>query len=142
MKTALIEAASRAGRLGDGGDRRRRRAQTDARSCAARHRTALANKECLVSAGTIFMAEVARAKTTLLPVDSEHSAAMQAMAGARPERIERICLTASGGPFRSWSVAQMETRNPEQASQPPQLVDGTEGHHRFGHADEQGARAP
>ena len=47
--------------------------------------TALANKECLVSAGDIFMAEVARAKTTLLPVDSEHSAAMQVMAGCRPE---------------------------------------------------------
>jgi 1-deoxy-D-xylulose-5-phosphate reductoisomerase len=81
--------------------------------------TALANKECLVSAGTIFMAEVARAKTTLLPVDSEHSAASQAMVGARQERIERICLTASGGPFRSWSVAQMENAQPEQALNHP-----------------------
>ena len=81
--------------------------------------TALANKECLVSAGDIFMAEVARAKTILLPVDSEHSAAMQAMAGCRPERIERVCLTASGGPFRCWSVDQMRAARPEQALNHP-----------------------
>jgi 1-deoxy-D-xylulose-5-phosphate reductoisomerase len=80
---------------------------------------ALANKECLVSAGDIFMAEVARAKTTLLPVDSEHSAAMQAMAGSRPERIERVCLTASGGPFRRWSLDDMRAARPEQALNHP-----------------------
>jgi 1-deoxy-D-xylulose-5-phosphate reductoisomerase len=81
--------------------------------------TALANKECLVSAGDIFMAEVARAKATLLPVDSEHSAAMQVMTGARPERIERVCLTASGGPFRCWSIEQMRAARPEQALNHP-----------------------
>ena len=81
--------------------------------------TALANKECLVSAGDIFMAEVARAKATLLPVDSEHSAAMQVMMGARPERIERVCLTASGGPFRCWSLEQMRDARPEQALNHP-----------------------
>jgi 1-deoxy-D-xylulose-5-phosphate reductoisomerase len=81
--------------------------------------TALANKECLVSAGDIFMAEVERAKTTLLPVDSEHSAAMQMMTGTRPERIELVCLTASGGPFRSWSREQMRAARPEQALNHP-----------------------
>jgi 1-deoxy-D-xylulose-5-phosphate reductoisomerase len=81
--------------------------------------TALANKECLVSAGDIFMAEVARAQATLLPVDSEHSAAMQVMTGARPERIERVCLTASGGPFRTWSLDQMRAARPEQALNHP-----------------------
>jgi 1-deoxy-D-xylulose-5-phosphate reductoisomerase len=81
--------------------------------------TALANKECLVCAGDIFMAEVARAKATLLPVDSEHSAAMQVMTGTRPERIERVCLTASGGPFRSWSLDQMRAARPEQALNHP-----------------------
>ena len=81
--------------------------------------TALANKECLVSAGDIFMAEVERAKTTLLPVDSEHSAAMQVMTGTRPERIELVCLTASGGPFRSWSREQMRAARPEQALNHP-----------------------
>jgi 1-deoxy-D-xylulose-5-phosphate reductoisomerase len=81
--------------------------------------TALANKECLVCAGDIFMAEVARAKATLLPVDSEHSAAMQVMTGTRPERIELVCLTASGGPFRSWSLDQMRAARPEQALNHP-----------------------
>jgi 1-deoxy-D-xylulose-5-phosphate reductoisomerase len=81
--------------------------------------TALANKECLVSAGDIFMAEVARAKTTLLPVDSEHSAAAQAMVGAPQENIERVCLTASGGPFRCWSLKQMRDAQPEQALNHP-----------------------
>jgi 1-deoxy-D-xylulose-5-phosphate reductoisomerase len=86
--------------------------------------TALANKECLVSAGDIFMAEVARAKTTLLPVDSEHSAVMQVMAGTRPERVEHVCLTASGGPFRSWSVEQMRAARPEQALNHPNWLMG------------------
>ena len=81
--------------------------------------TALANKECLVSAGGIFMAEVARHGTTLLPVDSEHSAALQAMAGTKPERIECVCLTASGGPFRTWSLKQMAEAGPEQALKHP-----------------------
>ena len=81
--------------------------------------TALANKECLVCAGDIFMAEVERAKTTLLPVDSEHSAAMQVMTGTQPERIELVCLTASGGPFRSWSREQMRAARPEQALNHP-----------------------
>ncbi len=77
--------------------------------------TALANKECLVSAGRIFMREVASYKATLLPVNSEHSAAMQVMAGAPAGSIERICLTASGGPFRGWTLADMEQVEPKQA---------------------------
>ncbi|HYJ58824.1 MAG TPA: 1-deoxy-D-xylulose-5-phosphate reductoisomerase [Methyloceanibacter sp.] len=81
--------------------------------------TALANKECLVSAGDIFMSEVARAKATLLPVDSEHSAVMQVMAETRPERVERVCLTASGGPFRAWSQEAMRSARPEQALNHP-----------------------
>jgi 1-deoxy-D-xylulose-5-phosphate reductoisomerase len=81
--------------------------------------TALANKECLVSAGDLFMAEVARANATLLPVDSEHSAVMQVTAGARQERVERVCLTASGGPFRNWSRDQMREARPDQALNHP-----------------------
>ncbi|HXG78544.1 MAG TPA: 1-deoxy-D-xylulose-5-phosphate reductoisomerase [Methyloceanibacter sp.] len=81
--------------------------------------TALANKECLVSAGDIFMAEVARAGATLLPVDSEHSAVMQVMSGTRPERVERVFLTASGGPFRNWSREQMRDARPEEALNHP-----------------------
>lgn len=82
-------------------------------------RLALANKECLVSAGEVFMAAVADAGTELLPVDSEHSAALQALAGAAPESIERIVLTASGGPFRTWTSEQLQHATPEQALRHP-----------------------
>jgi len=82
-------------------------------------RVALANKECLVSAGDVFMAAVVEAGTELLPVDSEHSACLQALAGAAPESIERIVLTASGGPFRTWSLEQLREATPEQALRHP-----------------------
>jgi 1-deoxy-D-xylulose-5-phosphate reductoisomerase len=82
-------------------------------------RVALANKECLVSAGSIFMDAVSAAGTELVPVDSEHSAAFQAIAGADPAGIERITLTASGGPFRSWTREQLVKARPEQALKHP-----------------------
>ncbi len=82
-------------------------------------RLALANKECLVSAGEVFMDAVADAGTELLPVDSEHSAALQALAGAAPESIERIVITASGGPFRTWTSEQLRHASPEQALRHP-----------------------
>jgi 1-deoxy-D-xylulose-5-phosphate reductoisomerase len=82
-------------------------------------RVALANQECLVSAGHIFMAAVAGANTELLPVDSEHSAALQALAGAEPEDIERIVLTASGGPFRTWDSERLSRATPEEALRHP-----------------------
>ncbi|GBF26462.1 1-deoxy-D-xylulose 5-phosphate reductoisomerase [bacterium MnTg02] len=76
---------------------------------------ALANKECLVTAGELFMGEVAAANTVLLPVDSEHSAAYQSLDGKPTDGIERIVLTASGGPFREWSRERMSAVTPEQA---------------------------
>ncbi len=82
-------------------------------------RLALANKECLVSAGEVFMAALAQAGTELLPVDSEHSAALQAMSGADPESIEQIVLTASGGPFRTWDAVRLATATPEEAVRHP-----------------------
>ncbi|MGE3065496.1 MAG: 1-deoxy-D-xylulose-5-phosphate reductoisomerase [Hyphomicrobiaceae bacterium] len=82
-------------------------------------RVALANKECLVSAGRIFMAAVGESGTELLPVDSEHSAAFQVLAGATPASIERILLTASGGPFRQWTRARLEQATPEEALRHP-----------------------
>ena len=78
-------------------------------------RVALANKECLVLAGRMFMQAVRDAGTELLPVDSEHSAVFQAMAGSDPATIERIVLTASGGPFRTWSREQLARATPEEA---------------------------
>ncbi len=82
-------------------------------------RVALANKECLVSAGDVFTAEVARCGTELLPVDSEHSAAFQALSGSEAPAIEKITLTASGGPFRTWTAEQLEAATPEQALRHP-----------------------
>lgn len=82
-------------------------------------RLALANKECLVAAGDLFMRACAQSRVELLPVDSEHSAAFQALAGAAPEAIESITLTASGGPFRSWSLAELGRATPEQALRHP-----------------------
>ncbi|MGD9668358.1 MAG: 1-deoxy-D-xylulose-5-phosphate reductoisomerase [Hyphomicrobiaceae bacterium] len=82
-------------------------------------RVALANKECLVTAGELFMCEVASAGTELLPVDSEHSAAFQAIGSAEPDAIEQITLTASGGPFRDWEMARIAAATPEQALRHP-----------------------
>ncbi len=76
---------------------------------------ALANKETLVCAGELMMAEVTRYGATLLPVDSEHNAIFQVLEQDRTETIERIILTASGGPFREWSLAEMAEATPEQA---------------------------
>lgn len=75
----------------------------------------LANKECLVCAGDLVMAAVARHGATLLPVDSEHSAIFQVFDFDQADRVERITLTASGGPFRTWERAAMAAVTPEQA---------------------------
>ena len=76
---------------------------------------ALANKECLVSAGDIMVAEVRHNKATLIPVDSEHNAIFQVFDFAHADNVERITLTASGGPFRRHDVAAMADVTPEQA---------------------------
>ena len=75
----------------------------------------LANKECLVCAGSLFMREVEASGATLLPVDSEHNAIYQVFASQAPESIEKIVLTASGGPFRTWSVADIARATPREA---------------------------
>lgn len=82
-------------------------------------RVALANKECLVTAGDLFMAEVAASGTELLPVDSEHSAAFQAIGDADPATIEEITLTASGGPFRDWPIDRLAAATPDEALRHP-----------------------
>lgn len=75
----------------------------------------LANKEPLVSAGEVILAAARRQGTTLLPADSEHNAIFQCFDFARPEGVRRIILTASGGPFRDWSLEEMRGVTPEQA---------------------------
>lgn len=82
-------------------------------------RIALANKECLVTAGELFMREVAASGAELLPVDSEHSAAFQALGASEPDWIEDITLTASGGPFREWDMARLERATPAEALRHP-----------------------
>lgn len=75
----------------------------------------LANKECLVCAGSLFMREVEASGATLLPVDSEHNAIYQVFASEAPNSIEKIILTASGGPFRTWSMADIARATPKEA---------------------------
>ena len=80
---------------------------------------ALANKECLVCAGSIFMETVKEYGTTLLPVDSEHSAIFQVFDAALSDSVDRIILTASGGPFREWSLDRMAVATPAEATAHP-----------------------
>ncbi|RUS60597.1 1-deoxy-D-xylulose-5-phosphate reductoisomerase [Pseudorhodobacter sp. E13] len=76
---------------------------------------ALANKESLVTAGPLLMATAEQYGATLLPVDSEHSAVFQALAGEQKQAVERVIITASGGPFRQFSMEQMRAITPAQA---------------------------
>ncbi len=76
---------------------------------------ALANKETLVAAGQLVMAEVAQQGCSMIPVDSEHSAIFQSLAGQRREDIRRLILTASGGPFRRHTAEQLASVTPADA---------------------------
>jgi 1-deoxy-D-xylulose-5-phosphate reductoisomerase len=110
---------------------------------------ALANKECLVCAGELFMRTAAAANAEVLPVDSEHHAIFQALGAGRRADVRRVILTASGGPFRTWTKEAMRAVTPAQALQHPNWSMGAkisidsatlmnkgleliEGHHLFG----------
>jgi 1-deoxy-D-xylulose-5-phosphate reductoisomerase len=80
---------------------------------------ALANKECLVSAGDVFLRSVSQGGGKLIPVDSEHSAIFQCLEPANKANVERIILTASGGPFRTFSREQMAGVTAETARAHP-----------------------
>ena len=86
-------------------------------------RTLLANKESLVTAGKLFMDEVDRHNVVLLPIDSEHNAIYQSLPqtalGAHTQDVSKILLTASGGPFRTWSLDDMKSVTPAQACNHP-----------------------
>ncbi|MGB7656389.1 MAG: 1-deoxy-D-xylulose-5-phosphate reductoisomerase [Novosphingobium sp.] len=117
--TALVEAASRpaditvAAIVGCAGLAPTMAAIEQGRSVA------LANKEALVSAGDVLTAAVARHGTTLLPMDSEHNAIFQCLAGNNYDHVRSITLTASGGPFRDWSAQQLAAATPAQAIKHP-----------------------
>lgn len=80
---------------------------------------ALANKEALVSAGDVMLRAVRDAGANLLPVDSEHNAIFQSLADGNRAALEKIILTASGGPFRLASLADMQAATPERALRHP-----------------------
>lgn len=85
---------------------------------------AIANKECLVSAGALFMSAARDADVWVLPVDSEHNAIFQAIGNRPMADVERIIITASGGPFRTWGSDQMAAATPEQALKHPNWAMG------------------
>ena len=90
---------------------------------------ALANKETLVTAGHLIIPMIKQYGVRLLPVDSEHSAIFQSLMGSSPEgstghKIDKILLTASGGPFRGWTKEQMKNIRPEDALKHPNWVMG------------------
>ncbi|MBL0420372.1 1-deoxy-D-xylulose-5-phosphate reductoisomerase [Ramlibacter sp. AW1] len=90
-------------------------------------RLLLANKEALVVGGELFLSAVRTGGATLLPIDSEHSAIFQSLPEDRAswdERVEKIILTASGGPFRTWEPARLREVTPEQACAHPNWVMG------------------
>lgn len=79
----------------------------------------LANKECLVAAGELITAEARKKNVALLPIDSEHNAVHQCMRGGRIEEVERVWLTASGGPFRNTPQSEFASITVEQALNHP-----------------------
>jgi len=89
------------------------------RGIEAQKTVALANKETLVIAGAIITRAVKEHRTTLLPVDSEHNAIHQCLAGRKEAALNKIWLTASGGPFRNATLEQMREASPQQALNHP-----------------------
>ena len=85
---------------------------------------ALANKESLVSAGPLLLAEAKRHGAAILPVDSEHSAIFQALVGEDMYTVERIVITASGGAFRDWPIEKLKHATVAEASTHPDWAMG------------------
>ena len=78
-------------------------------------RVMLANKEALVMSGKLFMDTIAQSGAELLPIDSEHNAVFQCLPVDKCNGVEKVLLTASGGPFRTWAAERLNTVTPEQA---------------------------
>lgn len=76
---------------------------------------ALANKECVVAAGAVFRQVLEQSGASVIPVDSEHNAIFQVLHGGDAGEVELATLTASGGPFREWTIERMRSVTPEQA---------------------------
>lgn len=89
------------------------------RAAKRARRLAIANKECLVISGELFLRALDEAGTEIMPVDSEHAAVLQVLDQRDPESISKVLLTASGGPFRTWSLDQLEDVTCEDALKHP-----------------------
>lgn len=103
--------------------------QSSLAAARAGKRLMLANKEALVMSGPLLIDAARRAGATLLPIDSEHNAVFQCLpgefrAGEAPAGVRRILLTASGGPFLDWDLAQLRSATPDQACAHPNWVMG------------------
>ena len=94
------------------------------RALAQGTRLALANKESLVTAGALLLDQAARHGATILPVDSEHSAVFQALVGEDIAAVERVIITASGGPFRTWDADRIARATVSQAVAHPNWAMG------------------
>ena len=84
----------------------------------------LANKECLVAAGSLILAAAKQHNVALLPIDSEHNAVHQCLRGGQPNEVKQVWLTASGGPFRNTPLADFDGITPAQALKHPTWVMG------------------
>ena len=89
------------------------------RAAKRARRLAIANKECLVISGELFLREMAQAGTEIIPVDSEHAAVLQVLDQRDPASIARVLITASGGPFRNWTTEQLANATCEDALKHP-----------------------
>ena len=102
---------------------------------------ALANKESLVMAGELVIRPDKPGWGRIIPVDSEHNAIFQVLQDQQRSALRRILLTASGGPFRDWSLEDMRSASVVEALEHPNWKMGPENHRRFRHDDEQRPRA-
>ena len=118
-RTALLEAAERDVELTMSAIVGAAGLEPGLRSLRQGATLALANKESLVTAGSILLDTAKNVGATVLPVDSEHSAIFQALVGEEIEDVERVIITASGGAFRDWPLANIASATPQQAATHP-----------------------
>ena len=132
---ALSEIAAHADVDTDhGGDRRRRGPGSSLAAARAGKRILLANKEALVMSGPLFMQAVREGGATLIPVDSEHNAIFQCMAGDRAAGVRRVLLTASGGPFLRTPRSRLAGRHARTGLRSSALGHGAQDLRGFGDA--------
>ncbi len=124
-ESAVIEAATREADIIVAGISGIAGLKPTVAALACGRRIALANKETLVCAGAYFMAEARRVGAEVVPMDSEHNAVSQALAGRSLEDVDRITLTASGGPFRTWSREQIRSATVNEALAHPNYAMGS-----------------